>query len=286
MRGSRRSVTKSTLADTARSLKHRAVDGLARASAAGANLFRHGNRTVIMPPQGGVRFGNLLYLWLHAHLRSSVGDPTVVRWVPSMDPWLDVFPELRTLTVLPDRIRFSDRRAWDSAWLYQRYGVDFGPADLESFIRHAIARHIVLLDPDAVVVNVRRGDYYTHFAEKYSFDQAGYVGAAMEVMGDAERIVVVSDDKEWCLENIGPVVERPTATVRYADPDPVANFLTLAGSRRIIGTNSTFTYWAAYVAGVLRSDVEIVMPSFHARLAHGTTAHQLDPRWTTIDGFH
>jgi len=285
MRGSRRSVTKSTLADTARSLKHRAVDGLARASAAGANLFRHGNRTVIMPPQGGVRFGNLLYLWLHAHLRSSVGDPTVVRWVPSMDPWLDVFPELRTLTVLPDRIRFSDRRAWDSAWLYQRYGVDFGPADLESFIRHAIARHIVLLDPDAVVVNVRRGDYYTHFAEKYSFDQAGYVGAAMEVMGEVERVVVVSDDKEWCsrtlgLSSSGPrdsAVRRPRPPRESSNPARVSPHHRPELDVQLLGRIRRRS------SALRRRYRDALRPR---SIGDGTTAHQLDRRSTTIDRFH
>lgn len=279
-------MTKRALADRARGLKHQSAVGLARASAACVDLFRLGDRTVIMPPEGGVRFGNLLYLWLRAHLRSSAGDLTVVRWVPAMDPWIDVFPELRQLTVMPELMRFSDRRAWDSVWLYQRYGADFSRMELETFIRHALAPRIPPSDSEAVFVNIRRGDYYTHFVDKYAFDQVGYVAAALDVIGDAKEIVVVSDDPEWCLANIGPVVARSASRVVYAEPDPVANFLALAGSRRFIGTNSTFTYWAAYVAATLRPDAQIVMPSFHARLAHGTTAHQLDPRWRAIDGFH
>lgn len=273
-------------ADNARSLKHRIVERSRRSTTTAVDLLRRGSRTVITPPDGGLRFGNLLYLWLHAHQAAAGPGATVVRWVPAMMPWLDVFPALRALTVGTGDIRFSDRRVWDADWLFQRFGIDFDRTTLDAFVIHALGPHIRLLDPDPVVVNVRRGDYYTDFADKYAFDQVAYVGAAMERIGDTRRVIVVSDDPVWCRLNLDGVLREYAPRVDYAVTDPVDNFRTLAGSRRIIGTNSTFSYWGAYAAGALRTDTRIVMPAFHARMAHGTDAHQLDSRWIAISGFH
>lgn len=272
--------------DSARSLKHQAVERSRLATIAAVDLLRRGSRTVITPPDGGLRFGNLLYLWLQAHQRSASQGAAVVRWVPAMDLWLDEFPVLRTVTVASAEVRFSDRRAWDADWLFQRFDIDFDRASLDAFVTYALSPHIPLLDPDPVVLNIRRGDYYTDFADKYAFNQAAYVDAALERIGGAPRVIVVSDDQRWCRLNLDAVVRAHAQAVEYAAPDPVENFRTLAGSRRIIGTNSTFSYWGAYAAGAVRNDTQIVMPAFHARMAHGTAAHQLDPQWIALNGFH
>lgn len=240
---------------------------------------------VIETPAAGLRFGNFLYLWLQAHLRTAAGAPTLVREARGMEPWRSAFPMLSDLTIGSGAVRFRDRREWDAAWLYQRFGVDFTGAELESFVRAALAPHVVPDTTGTLVVNVRRGDYYSQFASKYAFDQSGYLAAALARVGDVDRVLVVSDDADWCREHLDALIRSRAADVEYARPDPLANFLAVAGASRIIGTNSTFTYWAAYVAGVVHPGAEIVMPRFHGRMAHGTAAHQLDPRWVAIEGF-
>ncbi|MCD2441012.1 alpha-1,2-fucosyltransferase [Agromyces sp. SYSU K20354] len=250
------------------------------------DLMRRGERTVITTPSTGLRLGNLLYVWLQAHRRTRAGAPTLAREARAMAPWLTAFPELSALTIAPGGVRFSDRRTWDDAWLYQRFGVDFTADDLAAFVRETLASHVVPDRTETLVINVRRGDYYAEFASKYAFDQAGYLAATLDRLAPAERALVVSDDADWCRTNLDSVIRMRADEVEYARPDPLANFLAVAGAARIIGTNSTFTYWAAYVAGVIHANAEVVMPRFHARMAHGTDAHQLDPRWTIIDGFH
>lgn len=273
-------------ADSARSLKHQLVQRSRLSTTAAVNRLRRGNRTIITPQNGGLRFGNLLYLWLQAHQRSATQGAVFVRSVPAMGLWLDEFPALRALTVAVGEVRFSDRRTWDADWLFQRFGIDFDRTTLDAFVIDALSPYVPLLDPDPVVLNIRRGDYYTDFADKYAFDQVAYVDAALERIGGASHAIVVSDDQLWCRLNLDAVVRAHAHTVEYAAPDPVENFRILAGSRRIIGTNSTFSYWGAYTAGALRNDVQIVMPAFHARMAHGTAAHQIDPQWITLSGFH
>lgn len=250
--------------------------------------LRRGDRTVTMTPPMGLRFGNWLYLWLHAHAETAAGRPSLVLEAPSMTEWLDAFPALRELTVSPDDLRFHDRRVWDDRSWNQRFGEEFTRDELQGFIRHALAPRVPPDESDTVVVNVRRGDYYSqdHLRERYAFDQVGYLSEALGRIGPAARVRLVSDDPEWCRENLDGLLRSHAREVVYEPRGAVGNFLAVASSRRLIGTNSTFSYWGGYIADVLHADARIVMPRFHARTAQGTHAYQLDPRWIIIDGHH
>lgn len=265
---------------------HQLVGGGAHLVGSALEVLRRGDRTVITTPPAGLRLGNLLYVWLQAHRRTRAGTPTLALEVPAMKPWLAAFPELETMTIARPAVRFGDRREWDPTWLYQRFGADFTADDIAAFVHETIAPHVVPGAAGTLVINIRRGDYYGEFAGKYAFDQAGYLRSALERVAPADRALVVSDDPDWCRTNLDPVIRSTVGEVAYAQPDALANFLAVAGASRIIGTNSTFSYWAAYVAGVIHRDARIVMPRFHARMPHGTDAHQLDPRWSVIEGFH
>ena len=83
------------------------------------DLMRRGEVSVIMTPQVGLRLGNLLYVWLHAHRAGLSGTPTLALATPAMEPWLAVFPALGEITIRRDSLRFRDRREWDDVWLYQ-----------------------------------------------------------------------------------------------------------------------------------------------------------------------
>lgn len=239
-----------------------------------------------MTPAGGMRFGNWLYLWLDAHQRTASGEPTLVLERDDMTPWLEEFPALRTLSIEPTLLRFHDRRD-HNVRKPNRFGVDFTRESLRAFIGECLAPALTPDETDTLVVNVRRGDYYTAdvFREMFGFDQLGYLRAAVGLTGSAERVLVVSDDEAWCRDNVDDIVRPVAAAVEYMPTDPRANFRAVAGARRIIGMNSTFTYWAAYTAGVLHAAPQIVMPRFHARNVEGGEAVQLDPEWTIIDGY-
>lgn len=240
-----------------------------------------------MTPPVGLRLGNWLYLWLRAHEESSRGRPTVVLSAPDMSPWLDAFPHLRSLTIEHRDLRFHDRRVWDHEYRYQRYGVDFTRTGLEAFVKDAIAPQLLSTGSSDLVVNVRRGDYFTDAAAqaKFGFDQVGYLREALRLAGSADRIFVVSDDPGWCRRNLDDVLRMFAREVEFAPRDPLGNFRQIAGARRLIGMNSTFSYWGAYVAGTLDEAAVIVMPRFHARMDGVSDAYQLDPRWIAIEGF-
>jgi hypothetical protein len=250
--------------------------------------MRRGDRTLITTPPAGLRFGNWLYLWLDAHQRTCAGERTVVLEAPGMEVWLDAFPALRALTTPRDLVRFHDRREWDAetSWK-QRFGIDFTRQSMDAFISECLAPYIRADDTGMLLINIRRGDYYSdpgHRA-RYGFDQLGYVQDALTRVGPVDRTLIVSDDPDWCRENLLEMVQAASEIVDFADREPVSNFRAVACASRIIGTNSTFSYWGAYVSGVVHASPVVVMPRFHGRLPQGSDAYQLDPRWIAIDGY-
>lgn len=255
-----------------------------RAASVAVDRLRNGDRVVLCPPQAGLRLGNLLYLWLNAHHRTASGDTVFVRESAGMVPWRREFPGLRPLTLTAEQMRFSDRREWDAAWMYQRFGVDFTREQLAAFVHDVFDDHREAKGADRLVVNVRRGDFYgTEFEAKHGFEIVPYLEAALAEFPRGHDVLVVSDDPAWCRENLEGMLHGRASAVEYSEPDPLRNLLTIARADKIIGANSTFSYWGAYIADASHENAQIVMPRFHARMDHGSDAHQLDPRWTTID---
>ncbi|GAA3635367.1 hypothetical protein GCM10022200_18350 [Microbacterium awajiense] len=251
-------------------------------------MLRRGDRVVVMTPLAGLRFGNWLYLWLDAHQRAAAGEPTRVLEAPGMAMWLDEFPRLRKLTVSASEMRFHDRREWnDDSWT-QRFGIDFDRVSVDAFVRETLIPELSEDLGDTLVVNVRRGDYYSDpvHRKRYGWDVPGYLAEALGRTARAERVRVVSDDAHWCREHLDTLLSAHSSQVDYDEPDPVANFRAIAAARRLIGTNSTFSYWGGYVAGARFDSPEVIMPRFHGRFEVGTDAYQLDPKWTVIDGHH
>ncbi|GAA3930761.1 alpha-1,2-fucosyltransferase [Microbacterium soli] len=271
----------------AKRLARRALNAAEGGAASAVDVLRRGDRVLLDAPPAGMRLGNLLYLWLQVHLRRADGSDVVVRQSQGMAEWWEEFPALRALTASPREVRFSDRREWDRDWLYQRFGVDYSRAQLHAFIRDVFTDRVDAGREERLVVNVRRGDFYgTEFEPKHGFNIASYLEEALRHVSSSNGALVVSGDAEWCREHLDRMLRGAVGDVEYAEPDALQNLLVLAHARTLIGANSTFSYWGAYIADALHDDTRIVMPRFHARMAHGSDAHQLDPAWTALDGFH
>ena len=268
---------------------------LARMSTSRAlKALRRGHRTVLWAPAEGLGFGNFLYLWLHAHVRQAVGDDYRVLTPPPMDPWLCLLPEVAgRLTVTRRDVSLTDRREW--AW-WSEFGSDFTREDLDAFVRDAIIGSPLVPagrpDPGLVTLNVRRGNYYSepHFRKTYGFDIPAYVDMALDratsTGGRIERILVVSDGLSWCRLELDELLHRSADVVDYvAETDsPQDNFRAVATAQRLVGTNSSFSYWGGYISNVLYgAGSQVVMPRFHARLRDDPSAYQLDPSWEIIE---
>lgn len=253
-------------------------------------LVRRGHRTVLWGTDVA-GFANNLYLWQRAAASQRAGGEAYVLRRAGMQPWLAEMPAVEELlTIDRDHVRFVDRRDLGH---HQVYGEDFDPVDQQRFIEDFLLPAPLLAgllpddDPHRVVLNVRRGDYYSDpvYRGQYSFDVVEYVRTAMQVarrQHPVDRVHVVSDDIGWCRDRLSWLSSECATT--FAEPGrPASHFRQVAGASRLILANSTFSYWGAYVSVVNGADPSrVIAPWFHNRLARGGAAWQLDPRWTVI----
>lgn len=266
---------------------------LARSAVSRAlSVVRRGPRTVLWTPTIRMGVGNQLYLWLWAHNRRLEGHDDAVLWRPAMATWLSELPAMDELVVRPSDVKFTDRR--DVFW-NQTFGQDFTREQLQRFITERVLTapafgRTPTSDPDTVLINVRRGEYYSEakFRGQYGFDVDAYlkvaVAAALDT-GTIPRIHVVSDGIDWCKARLGWLGDiAPQVTFLAEGTPPMEQFVTVSTARRLILANSTFSYWAGYTSSVLHgADGFVWAPWFHARHFGDGRAFQLDPAWRVIE---
>lgn len=259
---------------------------------AALGVIRRGDGMVLMTPEK-IGFGNMLYLWLQAAKRRAAGQHWAVQQIAGMEPWLDHFPRLHELTLPRDQVPFTAPRTLDYC---QVWGKHYEREDIDTFARD----FLFVEEPfeqavrgraggeDHVVINVRRGDYYSvpDFRGKYSFDIVEYVESALVralERGPIASVQVVSDDPAWCRHKLRRVLSGiPQVDIPLGDP-PLENLACLVGGRRLILGNSTFSYWGAHLARVWHQEpIHVIAPSFHARHLVLPTNH-LDPDWDVVD---
>ena len=245
--------------------------------------------------------GNQALLWFWAWRGRGLAEDRSVLRTPAMQPWLELFPAAVSLTTARSDVAFRDRRP-NPVHIPGDGGTppftpDWTPAQLTGFVEEvflsspgfAHLRAAAGVGSDDLVVNVRRGDYYSPTnVERWGFDQTGYVRAAVtRAVGRAavDRVVVVSDDRDWCARELTwPPQVAPRVDLVPATDGPAANLATLVSARRLVATNSTFSYWGGWIGDVLHGPArEVVAPAFFDRSQNGGRAWLLDPAWTVLE---
>lgn len=95
-------------------------------------------------------------------------------------------------------------------------------------------------------INVRRGDYLS-ILDKYPLCLMNYFKlAAGNVYNETDIFIICSDDIAWCKKNFGEsFFNKP---VIYVENQEIhIQFYTLTLCKNIIISNSTFSWWAAYL---------------------------------------
>lgn len=258
--------------------------------------IRTGPREVVLTPDW-MGFGNVAYLWLWAHLEQAAGRDARVLETVGMAPWREAFPNLAGLGVAASDIAFRDRRRSAVAVDYGTFGVNFTADELGDFIRTRLLSSPLFAqatssDEDVLVVNVRRGDYYSvpEFRGQFGFDVDAYldvaVTASVEADGRPDRIHVVSDGFDWCRARLGWLSDH-APLVTYADPadGPRHNLTEVSSAKRLVLANSTFSYWCGYISTVLHPEdaAKVWAPSFFGRTARGYRSWHLNPQWSVVE---
>lgn len=264
------------------------------------NSLRRGRIVAWTPHWMG--FGNVLLLAQWAEEGRRHGDDRWILEPPVLAPWVSVFPGLRNVVLRREDVRFTDQRvmpwsAAERARAGRHVSAPHEPMDVdavERFIRSillpgnslAVASELA----DDMVINVRRGDYYSNpeIRLQYGFDVEAYVRTAVEQSVDRDglpmRFVVVSDDQDWCRQTLGWLGGLAPTDFR-ATAGPTEDFAVVASAKRLVITNSTFSYWAAHVGNVLHGDnhAQVWAPRFFDRTQNGGRSWLLDERWSVVE---
>lgn len=252
--------------------------------------LRREDRVVLLtPPNIGV--GNFLYIWLQAAILRDRGIDAWALHTAPMEGWLAQFPKVRELLVEPANI---DWRASRRHGYFQGHGYDFDDDSLSSFTDRYLLSRNPFVDSigqystrsDTVVINIRRGDYYSvpELRGNYSFDVSEFIHSALPLHGqEPERVVLVSDDPDWCRIKLSWLAELYDVEWPRLGEEPSINLARLAGAERLVLANSTFSYWGGYMSMVRSSEAVVVCPAFHARhIGGGRTFHAMK-RWTIVE---
>lgn len=133
---------------------------------------------------------------------------------------------------------------------------------------------------ESVAVHVRRGDYLSpEIASKFGLCSAEYFCAAMTRMREqltAPRFFVFSDDMEWCRGNLNG------ADVDFVDVNsasaPVQDLRLITACRHQVISNSSFSWWAAWLAAKPNL---VIAP--HPWYRDSTPAPDLLAAWMVLD---
>lgn len=139
---------------------------------------------------------------------------------------------------------------------------------------------------DAVSIHVRRGDYVQH-AGSFPPVTVHYIAEAMDrywPRNKKQRVIVFSDDIEWCKVNLGNIFCCEFSEGRNEFED----LCLMASCGHHIIANSTFSWWAAYLGH--NPDRIVVSPSHKRGNWFGMEAgvkqdcvDLLPPSWTQIE---
>ena len=259
------------------------------------HVVRRGRYVAWTPDWMGI--GNVLLLCLWAEEGRQEGQERWVLATAASEPWQAAFPGLAGLILPRERVRFFDRRVmpWSGVPASQEPR-QLDIRSVESFVTDVLLRGSPLVqdlrdpDPDHLVINVRRGDYYTvpETRAHYGFDVQSYLRLAwqqsVERDGPPSRITVVSDDMDWCRTELAWLAHSAPTT--WAErTGAVQDFRRVASARRVIITNSTFSYWAGHVSNVVWGDNhgQIWAPRFFDRSRNEGRSWLLDERWSIIE---
>lgn len=97
------------------------------------------------------------------------------------------------------------------------------------------------IPPNKCAIHVRRGDYL-NYQNVYEILDVEYYNKAMDIIGYDCEFYIFTNDVLWCNENF-----KKNNIHIIDEPDPVKTFYKLSSFKKIIISNSTFSWWAAFL---------------------------------------
>lgn len=128
-----------------------------------------------------------------------------------------------------------------------------------------------------VTLHIRRGDYVSR-QDWHPVLSLDYYRTALEIFEDKYPVVVLSDDINWCKENIN-------ADVYMDGTSQIQDLYTMAHATHNVIANSTFSWWAAWLNSNKKK--KVISPSsrkwFGPVLHHYNMEDLIPSSWIQLD---
>jgi hypothetical protein len=153
---------------------------------------------------------------------------------------------------------YSNTLVVEGYWVTEKYFVQMADLIREEFTFKSLREgevgrfaERIRSDSSAVCLHVRRGDYLTT-ADFLGFVGTSYYERAIMLLKAKVphcHFYVFSDDIDWCKSNL--MIDAPHTFVEYRQPEgdlTEADFQLMTTCRHFITANSTYSWWAAWLA--------------------------------------
>lgn len=232
----------------------------------------------------GTRFGNHLYFYLFASKTQDI----YIEYIEDMAYWNQFFPKLKLFWCAENVDKQKLENILPNESFYQAYNKDFSQEELNQFIEKYLIEDVAGLisknpTPYDCVFNIRRGDFYNkEHKYLYGFDQLSYLQDVLLQMRlpSSANVAVISDDIVWCEQYL-TILKSRFLNVHFLKTTPVEAFIECVKAKKLVITNSTFSYWAAYLNAYMMPENEIYAPDYNTVKMSGRQISAL-PTWIIL----
>lgn len=106
--------------------------------------------------------------------------------------------------------------------------------------KYLFDKYNFLKNEECISIHVRRLDYLNLFSFYHQLD-LNYYNNALDIIGRDKKIVLFSDDIEWCKENF------KIKNIEFINESNHIDLLAMSLCSHNIIANSTFSFWGAYL---------------------------------------
>jgi hypothetical protein len=211
--------------------------------------------------------GNRLYPWARCHLFSVLHDVPMLAprwwWPPRVRPLLKELPPaaefpghlyVRGMQDLPEYVGGA-RRAWIEAWSRGNIREFRGEADrFQELHGHEAVLHTALqristarvqLPYKYIAMHVRRGDFSDAARTPLEWFRSGLRAIRDATSPDVEAVIV----SDGTAADLALLLAEPRVRLVRTHV-PLGDLLVLAGARVLLASGSSFSAWAAFLAGM------------------------------------
>lgn len=148
------------------------------------------------------------------------------------------------------------------------------PDDIKEYIYSKFGD---ILNMGVTSINVRRGDY-CRLPHQYAVCSMSYYNNAIDALGHNKKYLIISDDIDWCKRHF-----KGSNFYFVDDEEPIIDLYIQTLCENNIISNSTFSWWGAWLNSKTEKKVVCPNPWFGKSYSNYTTKDLIPEEWIQVE---